>query len=218
MKIKTTFLHKLICLFFPERCPFCDEVVVCGAIACDICLKKFPEIDYVSHAKGGYICVSPFLYNDIFKKSVLRLKNERGKQHAFQLAYILGNELKKQYDGIAFDLITYVPMHNKDFKKRGFNQSFLLANELSKRVGFECVQTLNKIKRTPPQHTLSAKEREKNLHKAYSIVDKSIVEGKTILIIDDVVTTGATLGECCDTLIKNGAKDVFCITLCKTPL
>ena len=84
-------------------------------------------------------------------------------------------------------------MHKKDEQKRGYNQSQLLANELSKLMKIPCVNTLRKVKRTRPQHNLPAVQRRNNLNGAFRIIDKNIVKGKTILIIDDVISTGGSL-------------------------
>lgn len=212
---KVSLWHKLVCAVFPERCPFCNEVILPGAFACDDCIKKFPETDYVTHAAGGYICASRFLYNSSFKNGVINLKFKSGKQHVFQIAGFMYEEIKRQYGDMYFDFITCVPMHEKDKAKRGFNQTELLAKRLSEYTGIPFFEALKKTVITKPQHTLDRKSRATNLNGAYKVVDKNAVEGKTILICDDLITTGATLGECCKTLEEAGAKDIFGITLCK---
>lgn len=117
---------------------------------------------------------------------------------------------------MVFDLITFVPMHPIPLKKRGYNQSELLANELSKLMGIPCVSTLTKIKNTKPQHSLTAKKRRKNLKGAFRIVDKKNVSGRCVLIIDDVVTTGTTLGECAKTIQKGNPALICCATVLST--
>ena len=125
-------------------------------------------------------------------------------------------QIQKSYPDYVFDYITYVPMHRKDKRSRGFNQSQLLAKELSKLMNIGCFQTLIKVRQTDPQHILEGKKRLTNLKGAFKIVDKSLIKGRKILIIDDVVTTGSTLSECSKTLDKGKPAQICCATLLST--
>lgn len=115
---------------------------------------------------------------------------------------------------IKFDLIAYVPSSKKRHLKRGYNQSEILARELghlSRRPIFEGL--VKKID-TKPQVGLKKRQREVNLHEVFTVT-KSGVKGKKILLIDDVVTTGATLNECAKALRKAGARTVIGATIAK---
>ncbi|MEG1528599.1 MAG: ComF family protein [Clostridia bacterium] len=94
------------------------------------------------------------------------------------------------------DLVTSVPMHEIDKKERGYNQSYLLASSFCDILGLKYVQTLEKIKQTQPQEKLNYVERMRNLNNAFQLIDKNIIKDKNILLIDDVLTTGATANEC----------------------
>jgi ComF family protein len=111
----------------------------------------------------------------------------------------------------------YVPLYTKRQKKRGYNQSELLSNELSKLIGISVSHNnLIRIKDTITQTNLSFKERQKNLESAFEIKDKKEVKDKNILLIDDVLTTGATADNCAKILKKAKAKGVYVLTFATT--
>ena len=115
------------------------------------------------------------------------------------------------------DFLVPVPLHRKRLRERGFNQALLLAKELSRRTEIPYQgRMLQKRKATPPQVQLNGGEREKGIKGAFHITDREGVEGKTILLIDDVYTTGATVNECSKVLIRGGAKRVDVLTLAHT--
>lgn len=115
------------------------------------------------------------------------------------------------------DLLIPVPLHPKRLRERGFNQALLLAKELSRRTQIPYQgRILKKKKPTPPQVQLNAGERERGVKGAFHLTDREGVEGKTILLIDDVYTTGATVNECSKVLIRGGARRVDVLTLAHT--
>lgn len=204
-------LKKITASLFPERCPYCNKVVNQGDVACKICRAKFPETPLVSYASGCYICYSSFFYKDIFADAIKRFKFHNYPQSAEKLAVVLADTISK-YD-VSFDYITYVPMFPKRERERGYNQSKLLAKEVSKILDIPLEHFLIKIKDNPPQHTMNKKEKKNNVKGVFGVQKKDILKGKTVLIIDDVITSGYTLGECCKILSKSKAI-VFCATVC----
>lgn len=113
-----------------------------------------------------------------------------------------------------FDCITYVPMFKKREKARGYNQARLLAQELAERVNCECVALLEKITYTKNQASLTRSERETNLVGTFAATCAS---PKSVLLVDDVMTTGATANECAKVLKKAGAKTVYVLTFASVP-
>ncbi|MDD5454690.1 MAG: ComF family protein [Candidatus Ratteibacteria bacterium] len=112
------------------------------------------------------------------------------------------------------DFIVPVPMHMFDKFKRGYNQTELLACQVSKIVGIPMLSDrLIKHKRIPSQTALSTEERFKNVKDAFTIKNSKILEGKTILLIDDIFTTGATLNECSKILRRAKVRHVNALTL-----
>ena len=115
-----------------------------------------------------------------------------------------------------FDAVTFVPSSEKSMKERGFNQSELLAKGVSERLFIPLQSTLIKTRETELQHELSAKERVRNLDGAFAVKNEREIKGRSFLLCDDIKTTGTTLKRCCDVLIENGAKEVYCIVLAVT--
>ena len=113
------------------------------------------------------------------------------------------------------DLISYVPLGAKRLRKRTFNQSQLLAARLAKEFGLELCHALSKPRPTRNQNELSRDERLSNLEGAFTVRQEVNITGMRILLVDDVMTTGATLSECAKVLKASGAKEVRCLTLAR---
>ena len=209
--------RKILAFFFSERCPYCRAVIEPEQIACDKCLQKLTD-DRKPVIKGvqGYRCVSSFIYGGRVRRMLLRIKYRGRPQYIPQTAEILAKDITGYYKDGSFDVITYVPMHPRDQKERGFNQSELLAEELSRILDVPCEGLLLKIKRTKPQHTLKKEERKTNLNGAFKIIDGQLIRGKRILIIDDIVTSGVTLGKCCQKLRLSKPELLCCATIART--
>ena len=114
-----------------------------------------------------------------------------------------------------FELVA-VPLHKKKLKKRGFNQCELISLELSKLMNIPCnFKLIKRIKNTKSMYNLKRHERIENLKDAFE-VDKKEFHNKKLLIIDDIVTTGTTLGEMIKELKKNDIEDIICLTFTNT--
>lgn len=101
-------------------------------------------------------------------------------------------------------------------RKRGYNQSELIAAEASKRLELPCNALLKKIKDNPAQSSVNdRKKRTDNVSGVYKVINEELVKGKYILLVDDVVTTGSTLSECARMLCRAGAKEVYCATIAR---
>lgn len=112
------------------------------------------------------------------------------------------------------DVIIPVPLHPKRKKKRGFNQAQAIAEGLARTKGIKLEEgVLVKVKNVLPQTFLEIEEREKNVSGAFSVVGNEKIKGKTVILVDDVYTTGATVRECSIVLKKAGAREVRALTL-----
>ncbi len=210
-KIKRFFLS----LIYPQRCPYCDRLITYEKIACDDCKKEFPETYSMNYAKGGFPCCSPFFYKDGFREAVIRFKFHNRRGYSQNLAVVLSDCIKKYYDPGAIDYITYVPMFPLKQRMRGYNQSKLLAGDIGKELGIPFNTFLKKVKDNEPQHTCTSKaQRRENVKGVYKTVNTENIKGKTVLIIDDIITTGYTLGECCRVLERKSKAKIICATLC----
>lgn len=203
---------------FPVRCPYCGKVIERNDYACFDCKSKFPEKAITRYAIGGCKCASALPYDGIFANGVKRFKFNNNASYAKQLAVVLVMSILEIYQGEKFDLITCVPMHKDGLKERGYNQAELLAKECAEIMHIPYVDTLEKFRKNRTQHSIKASERADNVRGVFRIIDKSIVKNKNILIIDDIITTGHTLGECTRILAKSGCSFVSCATLCSVTM
>jgi ComF family protein len=152
-------------------------------------------------------------YEGLIKNSIKRFKFSHKKEYAYEFAKLITKTIEICFRNQKFDLITCVPLHKNRFKKRGYNQSELIAKEAAKSLGFQFEKTIVKTKNNLPQHGLNFFKRQINVNGAYKAIRN--LSGKKILICDDIVTTGATLNECVSVLEAAGAK-VACACLAYT--
>jgi ComF family protein len=123
----------------------------------------------------------------------------------------MARRVKETFPDVSFDWIIPAPLGRKRFKKRGYNQAELLAHEMEKQLGILCrTDVLHKKRDTPQQSKLSKYQRQKNLDGTFFVKKPSAIRGRTVLLVDDVSTTGATLRECARTLKDAGARRVYC--------
>ena len=119
---------------------------------------------------------------------------------------------KQIYGNNAFDFIACIPLTKKGKRERGYNQSELIAKEIAKQLCLPFYSTiLVKLFDNRPQHKLPAAERTGNVAGVFECTEPELAEGKKILLIDDIKTTGATLNECAKILLLNGAQEVACL-------
>ncbi len=203
-------LSGFLAAFCPYVCPFCGKVIKFGEKACAECVELFYDDMITRRAVGGYPCKSLFPYKEPYSNSVVRMKFSKYPIFSENFALCMYSKLSSP----DFDLITYVPMYIKKERERGFNQAFLIARDYSSLVKIPCEALLEKIKDNKEQHTLPASERKDNVKGVYRAVNKEKIIGKNILVIDDVITTGNTLGECCKMLMRAKAASVSCLTVC----
>ena len=210
----------LLDLLFPPRCPFCHRVVpVERSGFCAQCQKTLPwtqEAETEQIGETFRVCVSPLWYEGDVRESFPRykFKGRQGyaKVYGTLMAQCVQDHLAGQYDGI-----TWVPLSEERRRERGYDQAMLLALAVALQLNDVAVETLKKRRNAQAQSSLhDAAARRENVRDNYEVTDPELVEGKRILLIDDVVTTGATLSECAETLKKAGAADVVCATLART--
>jgi len=217
------------------RCVNCDREIFGEDFFCEKCKNQLPYNDksycqhcgrklkiareYCTTCKGRLINVdkarSVYNYEKPISVLIQRLKYNNKRYLAEPFAQDMANVYYKNYfnaDGVVF-----IPMTDKAFKKRGYNQSEELAKEFCKITGLELLYCLKKVKETSRQATLNRTERQKNLKTAFRVVDRKLVKGKKILIIDDVTTTGATSEVVAERLKRAKARAVFLISVASVP-
>ncbi|MGC8718706.1 MAG: ComF family protein, partial [Thermodesulforhabdaceae bacterium] len=156
----------------------------------------------------------------IVAKLITALKYAKCLFYVPPLGELLVETFSKWLSKESINLIVPVPLHIEKLKERGFNQALLLAKELAKRTGIPCsYSVLIKTRKTPPQVALRVTERKKNLRQAFAIspAAKAQIRDASVLVIDDVITTGTTINECAKSLKAVGASRVIGLSVARTP-
>ena len=215
MKIWESFLD----LLYPPKCPFCGKVREQRGI-CPSCRKALPWIEGDQGLKklpGGTVCAAPLWYRDLAREGILRFKFQGGFAAAEPLGELIAQCAAEQFSG-AFDVVTWVPVSRRRLRKRGYDQARLLAENACRLWGVKPEMLLRKTQHNPAQSSLSeAAARRANVLGVYEAVDVGRIQGRRVLLVDDICTTGATLAECARTLRAAGAAEVVCITAALTP-
>ena len=236
LKILSRIWKGFLDLLFPEkcRCLSCGSEVngsyLCrdceakisynnGGDRCERCSRPLiAEESYCPSCGGGmriYFerAVARFVYEGELTKMIHRFKFRR--QAYFQNYF--AEELKKSLKDLPkADSIVPVPMHKLREKERGYNQCNLLASELSRISGIAVTAVLRKIVNTREQVGLTGEERRNNVRGSFRIEDKSAIKGKTVLVLDDVMTTNSTVNECARLLKLAGAREIYVLALAIT--
>jgi ComF family protein len=132
------------------------------------------------------------------------------------LGRLMARGCREYFNGCSLDLIVPVPLHPKRLRWRGFNQAVILAREVGRSWGLPMDPfVLARSKETPPQTQLSEEERHKNVRRAFHMSADTGVKAKSLLLVDDVYTSGATVNECSRTLMRAGAREVYVLTLAR---
>ena len=206
--------EKLLDLFFPPRCAFCRRTGVHGVCAdCERTLP--PATGQLCVGAGLGWCASPRLYAVGGRERLLRFKFHGAQSAAEGYGELLARCAAEELGG-QFDTVTWVPVSKKREHERGYDQAYLLAKETARHWGIEPVRLLRKTRNNAAQSGLSsAAERRGNVLGVYEAENTDRIRGAKILLIDDILTTGATLGECVRVLREAGAADVVCATLAR---
>lgn len=155
-------------------------------------------------------------YEGNVRKSILRYKFRRGVFLAPKFSKMLAEKLTQQ-EMAHPDVLTWVPVSRMRRFQRGYDQCELLAKQLGKVLGVPAVSTLRKVRNTPPQSGLdSAAMRKANILGAFALKENANIAGKTVLLVDDIFTTGATMNECARVLLTSGAAQVHGATVAVT--
>lgn len=216
---KPRFGERLLDIFFPPKCPFCSKhTVKRQAGCCETCKGRLAENHEiirlaVGQAKREVRCLAPFVYEGLTRKAILALKFHHHREYAPLLGALLASQLSKRLDSFQADMVTAVPLSKARQNERGYNQSALLAKTFAREIGLPYEELLCKVRENQVQHTLSADERENNVQGVYAAAKQSLIKGKNVLLVDDIVTTGSTLSECAKVLLSAGAKEVLCAAM-----
>ena len=211
MKIWETLLD----LLYPRRCVFCHKLIETDDPLCRDCRRKLTALSGERHKRNVAMtagCYAPLYYEGDVRNSLLRYKFQGQSVYA----EVYGEFLSKCIDEnkISCDIITWVPLSRRRLRSRGYDQAGLLAEEAAERIGKPCVPLLKKLRNNPAQsRTGNAARRKANVAGIYTAINPEQFQGKCVLLVDDIMTTGATLAEAAKTLKAAGAGEIICLTL-----
>ena len=209
----------LLDLIYPPRCAFCRRLLSGREKGvCRFCRPKLPYVPadgQVQHFRNVDKCLSPLYYHGSVKDSLHRYKFGGATAYADIYSEFIVKCIDENQ--ISCDSITWGPLSRRRLRRRGYDQAELLAKLIAKHLGQSPVRLLKKQRDTPPQSkTGSVEKRRANIAGAYACLRPELVQGKQVLLVDDIVTTGATLSEAARVLKKAGAKEVICATLARS--
>ncbi|MFT3983188.1 MAG: ComF family protein [Lachnospiraceae bacterium] len=233
--MRIRFFETVQDMLFPRRCPVCHEIIVpAGRRICADCERRLvfvtepycikcgkpvrrDEEEYCRECKGKEQDFTEgravFVYDEVMKKSIYRFKyggrQEYAGFYAQEIERCLGGKIRK-WDAQA---LIPIPLHKSRLSGRGYNQAELIAKELQKLTGIPSYGNfMKRIKRTAVQKNLNAFERENNLKKAFKI-ERNDVKLKSVILIDDIYTTGSTINAAARCLRQAGITNIYFIVL-----
>lgn len=236
------YVESFLELLYPEKntCFFCEahDEEICDRYICKdcertmkkivppLCMKCSKPIDLNSpeelcsdcrkHDHSFEMSRSVFFYEGTVKKGIYLFKYYNKPYFYRFFGKCLVDFMEDTSYG-RFTLVVPVPLHRSKLRKRGYNQSELLARYISNKTDVPFGDVLKRIKKTPKQSQVTKEDRRKNLINAFDVKRNmaELLKGKNVLLVDDVFTTGSTADECSKTLIKNGASKVYVITIAR---
>ena len=180
---------------------------------CQVCRAQFPKYPRIEPIPSGEICVAPFAYDSTVRQAIINYKFYGKRHNAKSFSEAICCVVENVYKDMSFDVVSCVPLSKERKFERGFNQSEIVAKNVAQYFQKPFENLIVKTVNNSEQHNLSAEERIKNVIGVYSAADVGKIKGRKILLIDDVVTTGNTLAECCRVLKNNGAETIICAAI-----
>ena len=201
------FAKALLNLVYPLTCCACDEKMAGNTGICDPCASKVDK-----NLAGVAAC----RYDGVLKKALQTFKYKNGLALVDTFSRFLIEFIERNFDMKNIDAIIPMPLHPVKLRQRGFNQSQLLAVPISKRYGVPIsTSALKKVRYTPPQSGLDRTSRLRNPANAFRVKKNTPLKGKSVLLLDDVYTTGATIKSAVDALRSAGISQIRVLTLAR---
>ncbi len=228
----------LIGLLFPRRCPVCGEIVVPkGDLICPGCVKKLSFVkgpvcmrcgkeliqrdgeycyDCMRHRRSFEQGAALLNYNEAAAASMAQIKYKNKREYLDFYSREMACRLGKKLARMGADAFVPVPVHPSRRRTRGFDQAAELADRLSARTGIPVLKgALVRSKKTAPQKALTPEQRLKNLEQAFSVIGEKLWRGMdTVVLVDDIYTTGSTIEACSRALKRAGIKTVYFVSIC----
>ncbi len=238
-----SFSKIILNLIYPPRCAFCGKRLSPKAYlwVCDKCARKLPYANLFTRCSrcgkptpdsASGICktcyinknynikmTAPFVYMDSATQAIINFKKEHNSGNADTLASYVVNMINRDFGGVIFDYVISVPPRKRKAGKSGsYDQAACLARAVARKLHLPYIaNAMVQTKRLAKQSSLSYHRRFENVRDAFALRKPELTKGKTILLIDDVCTTGATLEECAKTLKASGVLRVYSATIATVP-
>lgn len=212
-KLFQTFVE----LLFPPRCVFCRRFLKSGEHGiCADCRETAPSTGADALVTGPFgTCAAPYYYRDNVREAIHRFKFQGAANYAEPFGREMARVVRERLAG-RYDLITWVPVSARRLKTRGYDQSQLLAYAMALELDDVAAETIRKTAENRTQSEIKDEaERRANVADAFAVPDRELVEGKRVLLVDDILTSGATLGECAKMLGAAGAAEVLSVVLAR---
>lgn len=216
-------LSRVLEVLFPPRCPVCRRFLADGPVRlCEDCCK---ELDFLKDSYtrlrpplvDGVISVLP--YEGEVRLAMHRYKYRGGVAAGPAFGRLLAGRVESSGLTGRVDAVCWVPCHRSALRRRGYDQAEVLARAVAQELGKPVAALLKKVRRTKPMNKLNAAGRRANVLGAFCAdCPPGSLQGASILLVDDIVTTGSTLSECARVLREAGAHHVYGATFAKTPL
>ena len=194
----------------PGRCSICGAETahdVRHEFVCEACTVKPPPFERARSAVR---------YDDAFGQLMQDFKYRKSTWLRADLSDLLEGVVRAKFPFHEIDVVIPVPLHPNRLRERGFNQCELLAEDLARRLNRRLdAGSLRRVVDTPHQARLSEDERRKNLDSAFDVSDASGIRGRTVLLVDDVMTSGTTLSCTARVLKQAGASRIWCATVAR---
>ena len=241
------WLDAFFCLVFPSPCRACEgplfshRSLICGKCwdsirlidppFCHCCGIPFPSAESQSFT-SQFLCgtcrteESSFhqarsvgFYTGALREAIHLFKYSKRQELARHFGGLMLDHFPKEWNPSDIDLLLPIPLHPRRCRERGFNQSLLLARFLAGPLQLKLdARQLSRSRPTLPQSDLPLRQRFENLHGAFALRNPQKIEGKNVLLVDDIYTSGATIQEASRTLLRAGASKVYIYTLARSVL
>lgn len=202
----------LLDMLFPPKCVLCGTVLDRGEQdLCTLCRRETWECP-ANNRRIQFLdsWTAVWYYEGNVRKSLLRFKFGGRRSYAGNYGRLLAMRLLREHPE-GFDVLTWVPISPWRKLTRGYDQVELLAEAVGRELGMEPVRLLRKIRNNPPQSGIHGEaKRRANVLGAYRAVNRDCIVGKRILLLDDILTTGATARECARVLHTAGSGEIHC--------
>ena len=220
-------LNLIFDFLLPRFCSSCNKkLTVDDKIICDSCFSEFENVEEEllkseynrKFRNDGLISdfYSAYIFRDKspLEKLIHKLKYEQNYQIGRFLGEKIGHQIRLSFESWSADLIIPIPLHALKKAERGFNQSDEIAKGLSKTLKLAySSRVVKRIRFTKTQTQFSLSERKENISNAFKVMRKKSINGKNIILVDDVITTGATTSECAKVLLNAGANKIYVVSV-----